>query len=94
MEVEVSGVLFLRDTSRGETIQLDAGAACGPCESGGGVYQDATADGSRVFFTTTHRLTEGSGLTGARPLYECRIEVDAEGHLACRPHRPHPRSEW
>jgi hypothetical protein len=74
--------LFLRDTATEETLQLDAGEGCGACESGKGVFQYATPDGSRVFFTDESRLTEDAGADGA-DLYECRIEVDGVGHLAC-----------
>jgi DNA-binding beta-propeller fold protein YncE len=73
--------LYLRDTTRGETLQLDAGNCVG-CESGHGVFQIASADGSRVFFTSQARLTEDSGAEpGAPDLYECRIPLHAK--LAC-----------
>jgi DNA-binding beta-propeller fold protein YncE len=83
--------LYSRDTARAETVQLDkAEAACeeaGECESGGGRFQIASADGSRVFFTDTHRLTEDSG-ANANPaksrsdLYECKLAINA-GKLTC-----------
>jgi hypothetical protein len=78
--------LFLRDTGAGheQTLQLDAGAGCGSCESGGAVFQYATPDGSRVFFTDEKPLTEGSGAGSSRPdLYECRIVENGTGALEC-----------
>ncbi len=84
--------LYLRDMSRGETVQLDklqAGCEEGKecTESGGGRFQSASSDGSRVFFTDTQRLTKDSG---AEPggqvkadLYECQITVGEGGKLAC-----------
>jgi hypothetical protein len=77
--------LYLRDTARGETLQLDlAEAACveaGECESGGGRFQIAAADGTSVLFTASHRLTADAG--GANDLYECRLHLDGAGKLAC-----------
>ncbi len=80
--------LYQRDTSTGETVQLDrVEAGCGGCESGGGRFQFASADGSRVFFTDNNKLTEGSGANragaGKADLYECKVEVDGTGELAC-----------
>jgi DNA-binding beta-propeller fold protein YncE len=83
--------LYLRDMALGETVQLDeAELSCkeaGECTSGRGRFQFASADGSRVFFTDTHRLTANSG---AEPegsqvkadLYECRIGI-VGGVLHC-----------
>jgi hypothetical protein len=80
-----SAALYLRDTTRGETLQLDAGN-CAGCESGHGVFQIASPDGSRVFFTDSRRLSEGSGADPEEgkqeaDLYECRIPLHAK--LAC-----------
>ena len=81
--------LYLRDMALGETVQLDAKqAGCEACESGGGKFQFASADGSRVFFTDTHRLTTDSGgesltAVGKRDLYECQI-VQLAGKLSCK----------
>ena len=83
--------LYMRDTAKGETLRLDAqqpGAPSG--ESAGAIFQAASADGSRVYFTDSQRLTERSG-SAPRPtgrnredgdLYECRI-VEEAGHLKC-----------
>ena len=82
------GELYMRDTVKEETLQLDAGeAACveeGECESGAGRFQIASADGSKVYFTDERRLTRDAGaLTGAPDLYECRIVEGAGGGPAC-----------
>ena len=69
------------EAGRACTIQLDA-LTTGPGTSGGGQFQFMSADGSRVFFTDTHRLTADSGLTGA-DLYECRVVEPGPGHHAC-----------
>jgi hypothetical protein len=79
--------LYLRDIEPGheQTIQLDAQeAGCGPCKSGAGRFQFASADGSRVFFTDVNRLTADAGAGGAKAdLYECRIVEAGEEELAC-----------
>jgi hypothetical protein len=48
--------LFSRDMVTEETVQLDAG----PEGSGGGVFQLASSDGTRVFFTDETPLTVGA----------------------------------
>jgi hypothetical protein len=82
---EAAPNLYLRDMARTETAQLDkAEASCEAkteCTSGGGRFQIASADGSTVFFTDTHRLTADSGAvsTGSNikaDLYECRIAIE------------------
>jgi hypothetical protein len=90
--------LYLRDMARGETVQLDAAAAgcsigtkAGECQSGGGVFQIASVDGSRVFFTDINRLT---GDSGAEPrganleadLYECDVAAIVPGEENCGRH--------
>ena len=83
----------MRDTATGQTLQLDAAAPGvqepGEEESEVG-FQGANAEGTRVFFTDTARLTEDSDLapvnTGVEPnppdLYECRV-VEEHERLAC-----------
>jgi hypothetical protein len=73
--------LFVRDVGLGVSLQLDVGA-CGSCESGIGKaqggpagFQFSNTEASRVFFTSTHRLTSDSGAvenTNA-DLYECHV---------------------
>ena len=76
--------LFLRDLLRRESLRLDLDQG----GSGGGadtpVFQTASADDSRVFFTDTQRLTADSTAASAKPdLYMCQVVVDGAGHLAC-----------
>jgi phosphodiesterase/alkaline phosphatase D-like protein len=82
------GHLYLRDTVRGETIELDT--AQGVSEPpGGGVaqFQSASRDGSRVLFTDKEQLTPNSTaeptFPGKADLYQCEI-VEEQGKLACR----------
>jgi DNA-binding beta-propeller fold protein YncE len=86
---ESPGHLYLRDTVKGKTVQLDAPeAGClskGTCGSGqvGPVFQAASSDGSRVLFTDVQQLTQDSGASSGGPdLYECEI-VEAAGKLQC-----------
>ena len=66
------------------TLQLDrktSGSGTGPVEP---VFQTASADDSRIFFTDTERLTAGAGAEAGKPdLYECKIASGEEGELEC-----------
>jgi len=69
-----------------QTIKLDTPeAACtskGKCKGAGNpIFQTASADGSRIFFTDSQPLTQSSGNSD---LYECRIEEAEEEPPACR----------
>jgi DNA-binding beta-propeller fold protein YncE len=71
---EVAEALYLRDTSTGATIQVNAAQGHGATAPGEGgqevaepaaqevAFQSASNDGSKVFFTDTVRLTEDSSL--------------------------------
>lgn len=81
--------LFMRDTVKERTIELDAPqaecAAKGECGEGAPapVFQIASADGARVFFTDTQRLTADSGrVPGESDLYECEM-TETGGELQC-----------
>jgi hypothetical protein len=75
--------LYLRDTTLGQTVQLDAKQGGNGKGAAHPVFQDASADGSHVFFTDTQALTAGSGAEEHNPdLYECRVE-EVEGGLKC-----------
>jgi hypothetical protein len=83
------GHLYMRDTKRGETIQLDAAKGTPEPEKGSAQFQGASSDGSRVFFTDRQRLTVdattevGQAQTAGKPdLYECEIE-EVAGKLSC-----------
>jgi DNA-binding beta-propeller fold protein YncE len=82
---EVSAThLFVRQTIKGETLQIDVPA---PGASGAGIaapiFQGATPDGSKVFFTDEQALTQGATASLNRPdLYECEL-VESGGKLSC-----------
>lgn len=80
--------LYVRDTSRGETVQLDVaeeGSAAEEFERPAPQYQTASADGSVVFFTDAQRLTTNATSAPEKPdLYACRIGPNGEGKLACK----------
>jgi hypothetical protein len=90
---EAAPDLYLRDMTSGvtgETVQLDkaeevGGEPCEKCTSGGGRFQFANTEGSRVFFTSTHRLTNDSGAVNEAKadIYECQIVVEG-GKLKCK----------
>jgi hypothetical protein len=76
--------LWLRDVTRGETLELDASQG-GVREhpSPHAVFQVATGDGSRVFFTDDARLTPDATAKPFQPdLYMCDVRV-AAGRLSC-----------
>ena len=82
--------LYLRDLAHHETVRLDvvrSGSGEGTVEP---VFQFASSDGSRVFFTDEQRLTERSGGGGGnsqklQDLYECQIvPAPGSGELECR----------
>jgi hypothetical protein len=75
--------LYLRDLALPKTVQLDlpephaAGGAASPR------FEDMSADGSKVFFTDTARLTTNSDADQSHPdLYMCEITVREEA-LGC-----------
>jgi hypothetical protein len=79
--------LYVRDTAKGQTVQLDAAPAQGtpePAEAKA-IFQTASADGSKVFFTDNQKLTPDSTAGGGEQndLYECEL-VEEAGKLACR----------
>jgi hypothetical protein len=90
---EFQGNLYMRDSEVGKSIQIDAAEPACPaadeCKSGGGRFQIASADGSRVFFTDSNRLTSDSGASSEighhkADLYECRIVEESPGRPECR----------
>lgn len=89
ISVEGSHVLFtsggsLYDRVEGQrTVEVDKALPDASGPSSGGVFQGASADGSRVFFTDANQLTAGSTAASKEPdLYECRI-VEVAGNLQC-----------
>jgi hypothetical protein len=81
------GHLYLRDVVKGETVQLDAAQGVAEPEMGSALFQAASSDGSKIFFTDRQRLTPdstaepGQGL-GEPDLYECEV-AEVSGRLAC-----------
>ncbi len=80
--------LYLRDTVKRESVRLDVKQPGAP--SGGqpeAVFQIASSDGSKVFFTDSQHLTAQSSVKEQNlfeyELYECEI-VEEAGHLACK----------
>ncbi len=58
------------------TVQVDVAEAGAPGSSGGGDFQVANAEGTRVFFTDASKLTVRSHATSGKPdLYEYDIET-------------------
>jgi hypothetical protein len=75
--------LYMRDVPGGETVQLDTvqgGSGKGAAHA---LFQLASSDGSRAFFTDSQQLTSGSAARFLKPdLYECEIR-EAAGKLEC-----------
>jgi hypothetical protein len=82
LRISNGGEMF--DVATGQTLQLDAAEPeCvneGKCTSGGGGFQIASSEGSRVFFTDGNQLTKDAG---SNNLYECEIS-EVEGKLECK----------
>ena len=58
------------------TVQVDAAAAGAEGPGGGGAFQYASDDGSRVYFTDKHRLTADATALDERPdLYEYDLQT-------------------
>jgi hypothetical protein len=60
--------LFAR-VNGAQTVELDARQSPLTGAGGGGVYQDASRDGSRAFFIDAHKLTSTATPTGSADLY-------------------------
>jgi hypothetical protein len=74
----VTESLNLRQFSTGQTLQIAAGQGSEVV-----AYQTASADDSRVFFSSGLQLTPESSATPEEPdLYMCEV-IQAVGHLAC-----------
>lgn len=90
-EAHGPNALYVRDTVKHQTLQIDAAEpAClqepaSECENGGGRFQIASSNGSRVIFTDERRLTKDSGASTNKQqdLYECKIVERSGGKLGC-----------
>jgi hypothetical protein len=84
------GGLDLLEVGSGEMVQLDAAElGCATCGTGGGEFENASSDDSRIFFLDGERLTVSSAaVRAASPaeslldLYECEI-VEVAGKHRC-----------
>jgi len=76
--------LSLRDMTANESVMLDAvqgGSGAGPASP---IFQDASTDGSKIYFTDGQQLTPDSHASeGARDLYGCEI-AEVAGKLECK----------
>ncbi len=75
------GHLFVWDRASGKSVQVDTvqkeASGLGNVDP---VFQFATADGSKVFFTDTQALTTDSGADANHAdLYECEVTIEGEG---------------
>lgn len=78
------GHLYMRDTEKEQTVELDVPENGPPAEKGSAVFQSASADGSRVFFTDTESLTqEALASTSGNNLYMCEM-IEVGGRLTCQ----------
>ncbi len=74
--------LYMRDTARGETVQLDAPTTGSITVKDDPIYQAASGDGSTVFFIDDAELIKGQSGVGGYDLYVCEMRVEA-GRLKC-----------
>ncbi len=80
------GHLYVRDTTKQQTVQLDAPEEGLPIPTiGEAQYQTASADGSKIFFTDPQALTTNStAAPGKADLYECEVTESTVSHkLGC-----------
>jgi hypothetical protein len=81
------GHLYMRDVESGKTVQLDTPEAGAQGGTGEADFQDASSDGSKVFFTDNARLTvdatSSNGYPQTADLYMCEIGESA-GRPTCR----------
>lgn len=71
-----TGACSAGEPSEACTVQVDVAQAGASGPSGGGVFVDASEDGSRVFFTDERKLTANAVATSQAPdLYEYDVET-------------------
>jgi hypothetical protein len=76
-----SGHIYVTDPATGASVRLDGTEKQGHGES---LFQIASRDGSKVFFTDETPLIEGAGASsGAPDLYECEV-TEVEARLQCK----------
>jgi hypothetical protein len=73
------GHLYMREASTHRTVQLDAKSGGSGANVAAAGLQDASVDGSRVFFSDTQQLTADShGANGAPDLYVYEANADSD----------------
>jgi hypothetical protein len=78
-----SGHLYLRDMTLDESVQIDAAQGTPEPNQNSTSFQTASAEGTRVFFTSTERLTADATATeGTLDLYEFEVTSGAGQPLA------------
>ncbi len=81
-----AGELFMRDTTAHKTLRVDVPTEAGlerPA-TGEALFQAASSDGSKIFFTDAQRLTTSSTAQPGKPdLYECEVGESA-GEPTCK----------
>jgi len=76
--------LYLRDLRHSQTVQIDTVQGGTGEGTGAPVFQTASSDDSRIFFTDEQRLTVDSNAeNGKSDLYECEI-VEVGSKLECK----------
>ena len=81
------GHLYVRDVPREESVQLDAPEAGASGGEGRAIYEDASSNGDRAFFTDGSRLTTDATSSEETPdLYMCEVGAVAAGELDCSHH--------
>ena len=86
-ELSGAGHLYVRDTAKARTLQIDVPeAGLAVPERGEALFQTASADGTRVFFTDPQRLTaDSTAVPHKADLYECQL-IEVAGSLECKLH--------
>jgi hypothetical protein len=78
--------LYVRDLPKQETVELGQPVVETPNEevNYGPIFQMASRDGSKIFFTDERKLVAGAGAGHHKPeLYVCELVEEAGGKLGC-----------
>jgi len=77
--------LYVRDVGLEQTVLLDEIQPGAQGGSGAPVFEAASTDGSKVFFTDASRLTTDAPSSSHQPeLYMCEVTVSEEGEVRCK----------
>jgi hypothetical protein len=80
----VNGHLYLRDLRHSQTVRIDTVQGGSGEGTEAPVFQIASSDGSKIFFTDEQRLTADSNAENTKSdLYECEI-VEVGSELECK----------